>query len=183
VDSYNTKLVDRTLWYDGDSTVSEESLISIIECGKLIEGLFVEELTPNIVQFNKSVTTKDERIGMKENIRPLSFEWNTPEEYKNMDVVKYIVDKLLEETKKMSDESTSARERRVAEELNIYKNLELMDVLTTLIYIINTLVENNVVWGVGRGSSVSSYVLYLIGVHDIDSYEYGLRIEDFLRTE
>ena len=69
------------------------------------------------------------------------------------------------------------------EEIKIYKNLELMDVLATLIYIINTLVDNNIVWGVGRGSSVSSYVLYLIGVHDIDSFKYDLKIEDFLRTK
>ena len=29
--------------------------------------------------------------------------------------------------------------------------------------------ENNIVWGVGRGSPVASYVLFLIGVHRINS--------------
>ena len=41
--------------------------------------------------------------------------------------------------------------------------------------------KNNVVWGVGRGLSVASYVLYLIGVHKIDSLYYDLDIEEFLR--
>jgi DNA polymerase III alpha subunit len=36
------------------------------------------------------------------------------------------------------------------------------------------------VWGIGRGSSVSSYVLYVLGVHDVDSYAYDLDIGDFL---
>jgi DNA polymerase III alpha subunit len=49
------------------------------------------------------------------------------------------------------------------------------------IYIIDPLRKNNSVWGVGRGSSVASYVLYLIGVHKIDSLFFDLDIEDFLR--
>jgi DNA polymerase III alpha subunit len=41
--------------------------------------------------------------------------------------------------------------------------------------------KHNIVWGVGRGSSVASYVLYLIGVHKINSMYYDLDIEEFLR--
>ena len=67
--------------------------------------------------------------------------------------------------------------------MELYQKLGLIDILRTLIFVINTLIENNIVWGVGRGSSVSSYVLYLIGVHDVDSFQYGLNIEEFLRTE
>ena len=48
-------------------------------------------------------------------------------------------------------------------------------------YIIDTLRENNIVWGVGRGSSVSSYMLYLIGVHKVDSIKYNLNINEFIR--
>jgi DNA polymerase III alpha subunit len=41
--------------------------------------------------------------------------------------------------------------------------------------------DNNIVWGVGRGSSVSSYVLYLLGVHRVNSLYYDLDIHEFLR--
>ena len=40
---------------------------------------------------------------------------------------------------------------------------------------------NQVLWGLGRGSSVSSYVLYLLGVHRINSLYYDLPIEEFLK--
>jgi len=41
--------------------------------------------------------------------------------------------------------------------------------------------DNRVIWGVGRGSSVASYVLYLLGVHRIDSMYYDLDAGEFLR--
>jgi len=41
--------------------------------------------------------------------------------------------------------------------------------------------RNNIVWGLGRGSSTASYVLYLLGVHKINSLYYDLSIEEFLK--
>ena len=41
--------------------------------------------------------------------------------------------------------------------------------------------DKNVLWGVGRGSSVASYALFLIGVHKIDSVKYDLDWREFLR--
>ena len=52
-----------------------------------------------------------------------------------------------------------------------------------LIYFVDTLRANNVVWGVGRGSSVASYVLFIIGVHKIDSVKYKLPINEFFKGE
>jgi len=179
--SLNTELADRVLWYDGDSTVTTDALMRAIVNGNSTQGLFVSELTPDITKYNRNFP-KSEHIGVKENIKPLSFEWNIPEEYKDLNVLRYVATKLMEEIK-TDDPELCPRAERVADELNLYESLGLMDVLRTLIFVINTLIENNVVWGVGRGSSVASYVLYLIGVHDVDSFKYGLNIEEFLRTE
>jgi len=179
--SLNTELTERLLWYDGDSTVNADELLHAILNRKSTKGLYVSELTPDIEQYNRSVTLKSERIGIKENIRPLSYDWRIPDEYKNINITEYVVAKLMEQSP--NDDKLALRAQRVADELELYKKLELMDVLRTLIFVINTLIENNVVWGVGRGSSVSSYVLYLMGVHDVDSFKYGLNIEEFLRTE
>ena len=41
--------------------------------------------------------------------------------------------------------------------------------------------QNQVIWGVGRGSSVASFVLYKLGVHKIDSLYYNLDVHEFLR--
>jgi DNA polymerase III alpha subunit len=50
-------------------------------------------------------------------------------------------------------------------------------------YVVDTLRNNQVVWGVGRGSSVASYVLFIIGVHKIDSVKYKLPINEFFKGE
>ena len=142
--------------------------------------MFVEELTDEIVRYNGFVPNA-EKVSVKTDIGELSFDWNIPEEYKELDVIEYVADKLLEQSG--SDADIEHRAQRCTDELAIYKKMGLFDTLTTLIYIINTLIEKNIVWGVGRGSSVSSYVLYIIGVHDIDSFFYDLDIEDFLKPQ
>ena len=50
-----------------------------------------------------------------------------------------------------------------------------------MIYLVDYMRKNKIVWGVGRGSSVASYVLYLIGVNKIDSIKYKLECQEFLR--
>jgi DNA polymerase III alpha subunit len=59
----------------------------------------------------------------------------------------------------------------------------MIDVLKAMKYMVDVLKSNNVVWGVGRGSSVSSYCLYLIGIHKIDSVKYDLPITDFFKGD
>lgn len=70
---------------------------------------------------------------------------------------------------------------RVSEELELFVQYGMFDLLYYLKYLIDTMQENNIVWGVGRGSSVSSYILFLIGVHKIDSLKYKLDCREFLR--
>ena len=57
----------------------------------------------------------------------------------------------------------------------------MIELLHFMKYLVDTLRKNNVVWGVGRGSSVASYILYLIGVHKVDSIKYNLDINEFLK--
>ena len=70
---------------------------------------------------------------------------------------------------------------RLQQELELYKKHNMIPVLKTVKYIVDTLRKNNVVWGVGRGSSVASYVLFLVGIHKIDSVKYKLPIEEFFK--
>ena len=57
----------------------------------------------------------------------------------------------------------------------------MIRILQWLKYFVDTCLANNIVWGVGRGSSVSSFVLYLLNVHRIDSIKYNLNWQEFLR--
>jgi DNA polymerase III alpha subunit len=97
--------------------------------------------------------------------------WRIPKEYRDMDIAEYVLGLCQEEHEL----------QRVGKELLLYQERNLFDLLRYLKYLVDTLRKNNVVWGVGRGSSVASYVLFLIGVHKIDSLYYNLDIEEFLK--
>jgi len=97
--------------------------------------------------------------------------WRMPNEYKNLDIAEYILSLCTQDYEL----------QRVAEELLLYQERDLFDLLRYLKYLVDTLRKNNLVWGVGRGSSVASYVLFLLGVHKINSLYYELSINEFLK--
>jgi DNA polymerase III alpha subunit len=97
--------------------------------------------------------------------------WRMPEEYKTLDIAQHILDLC----------KTEPELQRVGEELLLYQERNLFNLLRYLKYFVDTMRKNNVVWGLGRGSSTASYVLYLLGVHKINSLYYDLPIEEFLK--
>lgn len=70
---------------------------------------------------------------------------------------------------------------RVDEEMDLFEERGLVPLLQTMICLVDHFRTQGVLWGVGRGSSVASYVLYKIGVHRIDPLRYGLGIREFLK--
>lgn len=97
--------------------------------------------------------------------------WNMPLEYQNFDIAQWVLDQC----------QTDVERQRVGVELLLYLDRDLFPLLQYLKYLVDTMRKYNIVWGVGRGSSVSSYVLFLIGIHKINSLYYDLDINDFLR--
>lgn len=97
--------------------------------------------------------------------------WLMPDLYKNLDIAEYVLG-LCE---------SEAALQRVGEELLLYQARDLFDLLRYLKFLVDIMKQNNLIWGVGRGSSVASYVLYLLEIHRIDSLHYNLDIAEFLR--
>lgn len=97
--------------------------------------------------------------------------WYMPEEYKTLDIAQWILDQC----------TTDPELQRVGQELLLYQERDLFNLLRYLKFFVDTMRENKVLWGLGRGSSVASYVLYLIGVHKINSLYYDLDIAEFLK--
>jgi DNA polymerase-3 subunit alpha len=97
--------------------------------------------------------------------------WYMPDSYKTMDIAAHVLD-LCE---------SDAELQRCGEELLMYQERGLMDLLKYLRYLVDVMRENHVIWGVGRGSSVASFVLYKLGVHRINSLYYELGPTEFLR--
>jgi len=102
-------------------------------------------------------------------------EWLMPDTYKQLDVVQWLYDAQY------LRHHNEKRIRRIKDELREYEKHGMYDLLRYLIYLVDFMRENNIVWGVGRGSSVASYVLYLIGIHKVDSFKYNLDYKEFLR--
>ena len=101
----------------------------------------------------------------------LQSEWFMPDEYKNMDIYSYLEQKC----------QTNPSVARLDEEFIEYDNRNMLDLLRYMVYLVDFMRENDIVWGVGRGSSVASYILFLIGVHKVNSIQYGLDYKEFLR--
>jgi DNA polymerase III alpha subunit len=97
--------------------------------------------------------------------------WFIPEEYRTMDILDWLYQRC----------PTPDVRERVVEELRLFAKHDMIPVLKTMKYVVDTLRANNVVWGVGRGSSVASYVLHIIGVHKINSIKYNIPIEEFFK--
>ena len=97
--------------------------------------------------------------------------WYMPDEYKNMDIAEHVLG-LCENQEQL---------QRCGEELLMFQEHDLFDLLKYMKYLVDTMRKNQVIWGVGRGSSVASYVLYKLGVHRIDSMFYDLDPREFLR--
>jgi DNA polymerase III alpha subunit len=97
--------------------------------------------------------------------------WHMPEEYKQLDIAAYILGLCTTETEL----------QRCGKELLLYQERDLFNLLKYLKYLVDVMIENKIIWGVGRGSSVASYVLYKLGVHRINSMFYNLDVHEFLR--
>ena len=100
-------------------------------------------------------------------------EWFMPDEYKEFDIEAFLLGKI---GGKLTTEWA-----RCLEELEAFQERDMYPLLRYMIYLVDFMRKNDIVWGVGRGSSVASYVLYLIGVHKIDSIQFDLDWREFLR--
>lgn len=114
---------------------------------------------------------EQENISLEDFDKRLQSNWNMPEEYKQMDIAKFVLDRC----------TTDEELQRAGQELLLFQERDMFMLLKYLKYLVDTMRANNIVWGVGRGSSVASFVLYLLGIHRINSLYYDLSIEEFLK--
>ena len=165
--------------YGQTYTTSNELCDLLYKNPKLDISLFQVE---DSIEYNRSVAELHAELDLLDSYhsisqtveefdRVLQRNWRMPKEYKELDIAAYVLGLCKEEHEL----------QRVGEELMLYQERDLFDLLRYLKYLIDTLRKNNIVWGVGRGSSVASYVLFLIGVHKIDALYYQLDIEEFLK--
>ena len=118
-------------------------------------------------QFNEQLDS----ISIEDFDQALQSDWFMPEEYRDFDVEEWCLQKC----------TTSEQKQRVLDEIDAYNERGMIPLLQWTKHFVDTCHENGIVWGVGRGSSVASFVLFLLGVHQIDSVKYNLDWQEFLR--
>jgi DNA polymerase III alpha subunit len=139
-----------------DDTINLDELVRLINCpDSLLTWTFPHNEETSVPEFHSA---------QQQN-------WHMPEEYCQLDIAVHVLSLC----------DSEAELQRCGQELLLYHERGLFDLLRYLKYLVDVMRTNNVIWGVGRGSSVASYVLYKLGVHRIDSLHYNLDPHEFLR--
>jgi DNA polymerase III alpha subunit len=160
---YSSIDLTELLYKDPEINIANFLVSDILDYNNAVKSLHLDyPLLKEYIQSNTSVDSFD-----KANQR----NWYMPQSYQDLDIKTY-VNSLCK---------TQVELDRVKLELELYDKFNLNKLLQFIVYLVNVMRENNIVWGVGRGSSVASYVLFLLGLHKINSLQYNLDIHEFLR--
>ena len=163
----------------GNPIFNSQDIFKFLYQGKLtnLKDLTVD-YTEDIEQLEKTAgftfqrfNEQLETIDITDFDSALQSDWFMPPEYKDFDVEEWCLQKC----------TTSEQKQRVLDEMDAYNERGMLPLLQWTKHFVDTCHENNIVWGVGRGSSVASFILYLLGVHQVDSVKYNLDWQEFLR--
>ena len=156
----------------------EDLFITLYKQNIDLEKILVEQSVAD--QFNQASKQNFEsfKLSIAENldIDILEFDrnnqknWFMPEEYQKMDIESFLVYVCPKQNY-----------QRLIDELELFRKYNMIDLLRFLKYLVDTMKKHNILWGIGRGSSVASYVLFLIGVHKVDPLKYKLDFKEFLK--
>lgn len=162
----------------GQMIFDEQDLVNqIMQGNQKLDGYYVDrsvdlaraadvlELTPALIAH------QDLDITVEEFDRGCQKNWHMPQSYQDLDIAELVLSLC----------DTDGELQRCGQELLMYQERHLFNLLRYLKYLVDVMKDNQVIWGVGRGSSVASYVLYKLGVHRIDSLHYDLDPAEFLR--
>lgn len=157
----------------GNPVFNEKDLFDALYQGHQLPFFTLTENSKEIEQLKKYIDLQHnifDTISKEDFDRKNQNTWFMPDEYKNLDIEGFLVHVCPKENY-----------QRLIDELQEFRERNMLELLRWLKYFVDTCRKNGILWGVGRGSSVSSYVLYLIGVHKIDPIKYNLDWREFLR--
>lgn len=159
-------------------TFNEQDLVDqIMQGNRALDGFGVDHSVDlaqaiDILEHMPVLSTHDDLdITVKEFDQRCQQNWHMPRSYQDLDIAELVLS--------LCDNDSELQ--RCGQELLLYQERDLFNLLRYLKYLVDVMTHNQVIWGVGRGSSVASYVLYKLGVHRIDSLHYDLDPAEFLR--
>lgn len=164
------KLFGRCINDFGDAIFNEDGVIDLLLSKKSMSIFSDIKNSDMVTQLDiLKYTIPDEECS--EYHKRKSHETTIPNEYKNIDIRSFCLEKC----------ETQQEINRINLECDIISSRDMDDFFRCMIYLVDVMRKNNVVWGVGRGSSVASYTLYKIGIHKIDSIKYDIDHNEFFK--
>lgn len=160
-------LSDRLLTYDGKSIVEPEDVGKLLLAGLTPDCIISTETSEEIELFN-SMSDSPILIFDENRETELDFSWQIPQEYLDIDLVQYFT-KFI----------TPQNESRILEELDLVLKLKIENEFRTIIYVVDRLKEEKIVFGVGRGSACACYLLFCIDIHLVDCIKYNIPSSEF----
>lgn len=157
----------------GLSHMSNQGIIELAYQNKLDNAIF-EWQDSHSKQTYQNVSTYLDSWPFELNSTDISSRhWFTPPEYININLDDYVLARCKD-----------AQQRdRAQQELKIIHDLQAEHIFLHLIYLVNMWRAKNLVWGIGRGSSVSCFVLYAIGLNKINPLDYDLDHREFFKQQ
>jgi DNA polymerase III alpha subunit len=170
-DFYGQAIVESSDAFDALYTGSISNLNNLKFEDQQTVDQFNQALSYNADDLNRLEMYEKPGISLSEFDKNNQDQWFMPDEYRDLNIVEWMLDRTTNEEEY----------QRVVSELELFIQHDMLVVLNYLKYLVDTMRSNDIVWGVGRGSSVASYCLYLLGVHKVNSIKYELDITEFLR--
>lgn len=177
-----TELNDRSLRYDGVSIIEPAQVQDMLLRGAQPSQLRVTGTTPDLEAFNANVA-ENERLRDALVVDPMNFayDWQLPPEFLSLNVEEHVSAVFGERLSALEYDSaqTELAINRVALELEQFRTRGLYDLLRVIVYVLSSFRKSGTVWGVGRGSSCASYILFLLGLHVVDPIKFDVEMEEF----
>ena len=171
------QLSNRQILDDGTVICTVDAAIEMLYAGKPL-GQAILEPNDDVDLYNRSNAMLDLELdplltatGQCFGDYPWYDQWSTPEPWSTMSVLDYCIDRCTDDEQRI----------RVCEEYQLFDERSMIPVLRHLIWMVNDMRSRGIFWGVGRGSSVSSYMLYLIGINRINPMQFDLDVREFLK--
>lgn len=163
----NLQKIDLT----GLSHVSNQGIIELAYQDKLDPAIFEWQDAASKEKFAKVSRYLDNWPFEFKNTDTSDRTWFTPQTYQTINLHDYVLSRC----------KNKAQTKRASDELLIIDHLNAHHIFKHLIYLVDKWRSENRVWGVGRGSSVSCFVLYLIGINKINPLDYDLDMTEFFK--
>lgn len=163
------QLSNRILWADGTNEIPASNIPDFILLGVPVSKIVSTTDSEDLQKFNNL----EERQILRSKLQNEEFDlsWNIPASYENIDLGAYL--------QPLIDGKGAEYKNRLSAELAEISKRKLEDLFRTIIYIVDTFKNEHKVWGVGRGSSCASLVLFLIGLHQVDPIKYNIDMHEF----